>query len=57
MQTPTNIVRLRQPEAIDDPTAQKLAKEIANRIEGELHYPGEIKVTLIRENRFVEYAR
>jgi ribonucrease Y len=46
-----------KPEAIDDPAAQKLAKEIANRIEGELHYPGEIKVTLVRENRFVEYAR
>ena len=46
-----------QPDKIDDSTAQKLAKDIANRIEEELHYPGEIKVTLVRENRFVEYAR
>ncbi len=46
-----------QPDKIDDPTAQKLARDIAGRIEEELHYPGEIKVTLVRENRFVEYAR
>lgn len=46
-----------QPDKIDDATSQKLAKDIANRIEEELHYPGEIKVTLVRENRFVEYAR
>ena len=46
-----------KPEAIDDATAQKLTKDIANRIEEELRYPGEIKVTLVRENRFVEYAR
>jgi len=46
-----------KPEKIDDVNAQKMAKEIANRIEGELHYPGEIKVTLVRENRFVEYAK
>jgi ribonucrease Y len=44
-------------EKVDDITAQKLAKDIANRIEEDLKYPGEIKVTLIRENRFVEYAR
>lgn len=46
-----------QPDKIDDTTAQKLAKDIANRIQEELRYPGEIKVTLVRENRFVEYAR
>ena len=46
-----------KPEKVDDATAQKLAKDIANRVEEELHYPGEIKVTLVRENRFVEYAR
>lgn len=44
-------------EEIDDPTAQQMAKDIAGRIEQDLRYPGEIKVTLIRENRFVEYAR
>jgi len=46
-----------EPEKIDDPSAQRLVREIANRIQEELRYPGEIKVTLVRENRFVEYAR
>jgi len=46
-----------QPEKIDDLTAYKLAKDIALKIEGELQYPGEIKVTLIRETRVIEYAR
>jgi len=46
-----------KPEEIDDLTAQKLAREIADRIESELKYPGEIKVTVVRENRVVEYAR
>lgn len=45
------------PDKIDDWTAQKLARDIANKIEGELKYPGEIKVTLIRERRVIEYAR
>ena len=45
------------PEAIDDTAARKLARDIANRIQDELKYPGEIKVTLIRETRVVEYAR
>lgn len=46
-----------RPEEIDDITAKKMAKEIAGRIQEELRYPGEIKVTLIRENRVIEYAR
>ena len=46
-----------KPETIGDLDAQKLTKDIANRIEEDLKYPGEIKVTLIRENRFIEYAR
>ncbi|MDP2656252.1 MAG: ribonuclease Y [bacterium] len=45
------------PDHVDDVGALKLAKNIAKRIEDELQYPGEIKVTLIREKRFVEYAR
>ncbi len=45
------------PDHIDDIGALKLAKNIAKRIEDDLQYPGEIKVTLIREKRFVEYAR
>ena len=46
-----------KPQELDDLAAQLLAREIANRIEQDLRYPGEIKVTLVRENRFVEYAR
>ncbi len=46
-----------KPEEVDDFKAKKLAKEIANRIQEELEYPGEIKVTLIREMRVIEYAR
>jgi len=44
-------------QEVSDVEAEKLTKDIAGRIEEELHYPGEIKVTLVRENRFVEYAR
>ncbi|MDD4996074.1 MAG: ribonuclease Y [Patescibacteria group bacterium] len=45
------------PQEIDDLGAYKLAREIADRIEEELRYPGEIKVTVVRENRVTEYAR
>jgi len=45
------------PEEIDDLAAIKLSKEIAKKIESELKYPGEIKVTVIRETRIIEYAR
>ena len=46
-----------KPEEIDDLTAKKLARDIAKRIQEDLNYPGEIKVTVIRESRTVEYAR
>jgi len=46
-----------KPEEISDLEAYKLSKDIATRIEEELKYPGEIKVTIIRENRIIEYAR
>ncbi|MEI8103495.1 MAG: ribonuclease Y [Candidatus Moraniibacteriota bacterium] len=45
------------PEKVDDLGAMKLARDIANRIEEELKYPGEIKVNVFRETRAVEYAR
>ena len=44
-------------EEVDDLTAQKMAQDIAIKIEEELKYPGEIKVNLLRETRFIEYAR
>jgi ribonuclease Y len=44
-------------DEVDDEGAKVLAKNIAKKIEGELKYPGRIKVTIIRETRIVEYAR
>lgn len=45
------------PEKIDDFGAIELAKKIAGKIQNEVGYPGEIKVTVIRETKAVEYAR
>ena len=45
------------PAVVTDLEAKQVAREMAVRIEQELRYPGEIKVTVIRENRIVEYAR
>ena len=44
-------------ENVDDRLSAKIAHDIARRIEDEMEYPGEIKVTLVREVRCVEYAR
>lgn len=46
-----------KPEEIGDLDAKNLAREVAERIEKELKYPGEIKVTVIRETRVIEYAK
>ena len=46
-----------QPGKVDDFRAHELAREIADKIEAELKYPGEIKVNVIRETRVIEYAR
>ncbi|MFQ6111621.1 MAG: ribonuclease Y [Nitrospinota bacterium] len=46
-----------KPEGVDDAHVAFLARDIARRIEEELTYPGEIKVTVIRETRAVEYAQ
>ena len=40
-----------------DENANDIAKKVAKRIESELRYPGKIKITVIRESRFIEYAR
>lgn len=45
------------PEKVDDTTAQKMCYDIARGIEGELEFPGEVVVTVIRETRAVEHAR
>jgi len=46
-----------KPEEVGDLEAYKMARDIAAKIQEELNYPGEIKVTVIRETRVVEYAR
>ncbi|HZE96499.1 MAG TPA: HDIG domain-containing protein, partial [Planctomycetota bacterium] len=44
-------------DKVSDPQAVTLARDIAKQIEQQLTYPGEIRVTVMRESRFVEYAR
>src|SRR5665811_1591581 len=46
-----------KPEEVDDDMAALLSREIAKEIEGALDYPGQIRVTVIRESRAVEYAK
>jgi ribonuclease Y len=46
-----------RPEEIDDSGAQRLARDIVKKIEETLQYPGQVKVTVVRETRAVEYAR
>ncbi|HLR60564.1 MAG TPA: ribonuclease Y [Pseudogracilibacillus sp.] len=46
-----------KPDEIDDSSAIHIARDIRKRIEGEMEYPGHIKVTVIRETRSVEYAK
>jgi ribonuclease Y len=57
MQAGREIRVMVQPGAIDDDAATLLSYAIAREIEKELEYPGQIKVTVIRESRAVEYAR
>jgi ribonuclease Y len=45
------------PEKVDDYTALKMSKDIARRVEENLQYPGQIKVTVIRETRSVDFAK
>jgi len=44
-------------ENVDDKLSSKIARDIAKRVEDEMEYPGEVRVTVIRELRCVEYAR
>ncbi len=46
-----------KPEVVDDDRMRLLAREIAKKIEGELDYPGQIKISVIRESRTVDYAK
>ncbi len=46
-----------KPESIDDIGAMRLARDVAKKIEESLEYPGQIKVTVVRETRAIEYAK
>ncbi|WP_028844767.1 ribonuclease Y [Thermodesulfovibrio thiophilus] len=46
-----------EPEIVSDEECAFIARELSKRIEKELSYPGQIKVTVIRESRFIEYAK
>jgi ribonucrease Y len=57
MQAGREIRVIVQPDTIDDDAATLLSHDIAREIEQELEYPGQIKVTVIRESRAVDYAK
>jgi ribonucrease Y len=57
MQAGREIRVMVEPGAVDDDTAVLLSQAIAREIEKELEYPGQIKVTVIRESRATEYAK
>jgi ribonuclease Y len=44
-------------EDLTDPECFQLSRDLAKKIEQELTYPGQIKVTVIRESRFVDFAK
>ncbi len=45
------------PDKVDDLTALQIARDVARKVEGTMQYPGQIKVTVIRETRAVDYAK
>jgi len=57
MQAGREIRVMVKPGDIDDIQAQVIAKEVAKQVEDELTYPGQIRVTVIRESRAIEFAR
>lgn len=46
-----------KPDRVDDLSAMRLARDVARRVEESLEYPGQIKVTVVRETRAIEYAQ
>jgi ribonuclease Y len=57
MQAGREIRVMVKPERIDDIQAQVIARDIAKQVEEELTYPGQIRVTVVRESRATEFAR
>jgi ribonucrease Y len=57
MQAGRDVRVMVKPDEVDDLGAQLLARDIAKEVEEELTYPGQIKVTVVRESRATEVAR
>ena len=60
LQTPLRALKIRimvRPDVISDDQMSIIARDIVNKIEAEMEYPGQIKVNIIRENRAVDYAK
>ena len=57
MQAGREIRVMVKPDEVDDIAAQVIARDVAKQIEEELTYPGQIKVTVVRESRATETAR
>ena len=57
MQAGRDVRVMVKPDVVDDIGAQVLARDLAKQFEEELTYPGQIKVTVIRESRATEVAR
>jgi ribonucrease Y len=57
MQAGREIRVMVKPSDVDDIQAQVIARDVAKRVEDELTYPGQIRVTVIRESRAIEFAR
>jgi ribonuclease Y len=57
MQAGREIRVMVKPDSVDDIQAQVIARDIAKQVEGELTYPGQIRVTVVRESRAIEFAR
>jgi ribonuclease Y len=57
MQAGREIRIMVKPDSVDDIQAQVIARDIAKQVEEELTYPGQIRVTVVRESRATEFAR
>jgi ribonuclease Y len=57
MQAGREIRVMVKPDQVDDIHAQVIARDVAKQIEEELAYPGQIRITVVRESRATEYAR